>query len=421
MSRPNKPAIPNYITSLFSISLLVGLTGCSANSAPPAMPPSAVEISEVKQQLVEDSSEYMGNLISRYSVTIDSKNPGIVKSVHVKPGDHVQKGQPLLEIVADEERSSLNSSIAQSQFSQVSISQAQKNYEGVLAQRKGLESTLSLNETQLARYTQLKNLKSASQEEVDQYADAVKRARAALAANTAQLQSQREAIGAAKKNYQGSLADVAAQRVRVNDRFVRAPFSGTVGEVQVKVGSFVQPLTALLTLTQNQTLELNVELPAEDLHRAKPGIPLRIIQDGQIAVSAPLSFIAPNVSPDTQTVLIKAVFQNKDGQLRADQSVDTQVVWDSKPGIKIPMSAVLHLGGKDFIYYAKPDPKDPKGLVAKQSPVTLGPIQGNDFVVRQGVKPGDRIITAGLQKLMDGAPVMQLPTEPGASSSPKGR
>jgi multidrug efflux pump subunit AcrA (membrane-fusion protein) len=407
---PTKINALKPVCSLFALSLMVSLSGCagSGTGAPPQMPPSAVEITEVQPVSVEETADYMGNLISRYSVMIDSKNPGIVQKVHVKPGDHVQKGQPLLEIVADEERSGLNSTVAQSQVTRTSIVQTQKDYEALVAQRKGLESTLSLNETELGRYTRLKELKSASQEQVDQYKDAVKRANSALAANTSQLQGQQEVIRAARRNYQGALAQVKVQQVKVNDRFIRAPFSGTVGEVQVKVGSYVQPLNPLLTLTQNQTLELNVELPAEELHRAKPGIPLRIIQDGSPAISAPLSFIAPNVSPETQTVLVKAIFPNHNNQLRADQSVHTQVVWERRPGVKLPMSAVLHLGGKDFVYFAQPDPKNPKGIVAKQRPVELGSIQGNDYIVQQGVHPGDKIITAGIQKLRDGAPVMPL-------------
>lgn len=422
MSHPNKIKASMPVCSVFALSLILSLGGCAGPSGgPPQMPPTAVEISEIKSVPVEEASEYMGNLISRYSVVIDSKNPGIIKAVHVKPGDHVQKGQALIEVVADEERSGLNSTMAQSQVTRTSIVQAQKNYDSLLAQRKGLESTLSLNETELARYTRLKDLKSASQEQVDQYKDAVKRANSALAANTSQMQSQKEAIRGAQRNYQGALAEVHVQQVKVNDRFIRAPFSGTVGEVQVKVGGYVQPLNPLLTLTQNQTLELNVELPAEDLHRAKAGIPLRIIQDGIVSVSAPLSFIAPNVSPETQTVLVKAIFPNKGNQLRADQSVHTQVVWERRSGVKLPMNAILHLGGKDFVYSTQPDPKNPKGLVAKQKPVELGPIQGNEYVVVHGVQPGDKIITAGVQKLMDGAPVMPVNSSEAPQSSPKDR
>jgi RND family efflux transporter MFP subunit len=179
-----------------------------------------------------------------------------------------------------------------------------------------------------------------------------------------------------------------------------------VGEIPVKVGGYVQPLTQLLTITDNKSLELNLDLPAEYLARMKLGLPLEIVQDGKVIATAPVSFIAPNVSVETQTVLIKAIFPNKDNLLRADQSVHTRLVWAKKQGILVPVTSVLHLGGKDFVYFLEKDEKAPMGWVAKQHPIELGSIQGDSYVVLKGIKPGIQLITAGIQKLMDGAPVM---------------
>ena len=70
----------------------------------------------------------------------------------------------------------------------------------------------------------------------------------------------------------------------------------------------------------------------------------------------------------------------------------------------IPVTAVSRVSGQYFAFVA--EPKD-KGLVARQRPVRLGPILGNDYVVLDGIKPGDRLIVSGAQNLVDGMPVVE--------------
>ncbi|MGH9551732.1 MAG: efflux RND transporter periplasmic adaptor subunit, partial [Terriglobales bacterium] len=113
-------------------------------------------------------------------------------------------------------------------------------------------------------------------------------------------------------------------------------------------------------------------------------------------------FIAPNVSPESQTVLLKASYDNSANKLRADQLLKARVIWEKKPGLTVPTEAVVHQAGEDFIFLAQ---NAKTGLTAKQVPVHLGDIEGSSYQVVSGVKPGDKVIVYGVQNLSDNAPI----------------
>jgi multidrug efflux pump subunit AcrA (membrane-fusion protein) len=77
------------------------------------------------------------------------------------------------------------------------------------------------------------------------------------------------------------------------------------------------------------------------------------------------------------------------------------VIWRSVPGLTVPVTAVSRVNGA-FRLVAEPAGT---GFVARQRPVQIGEVLGNDYVVRGGLKPGERLIVAGIQKIGDGMPV----------------
>ena len=117
-----------------------------------------------------------------------------------------------------------------------------------------------------------------------------------------------------------------------------------------------------------------------------------------------MSFVSPQVDNVTQSVLVKAALERVEGGARSSQFVRARVIWKAEPGLVIPVTAVSRVSGQFFAFVA--EPKD-KGLVARQRPVRLGPILGNDYVVLDGIKPGDRLIVSGAQNLVDGMPVAE--------------
>ena len=110
------------------------------------------------------------------------------------------------------------------------------------------------------------------------------------------------------------------------------------------------------------------------------------------------------MDPETQTVLAKADTANAQGRLRVAQQIRAQVVWSEHQGTVIPILAVTRISGQFFAFLAV---KEGSGTVARQKLLKVGDTSGNDYVVLEGLKPGDHIITSGLQFLQDGAPVME--------------
>jgi multidrug efflux pump subunit AcrA (membrane-fusion protein) len=79
-----------------------------------------------------------------------------------------------------------------------------------------------------------------------------------------------------------------------------------------------------------------------------------------------------------------------------------RVIWRAVPGLTAPVTAVSRISGQYFAFVAE---QGPNGLVARQRPIVVGEIRGNDYIVTSGLKPGEKLIVSGIQKLADGAPV----------------
>jgi multidrug efflux pump subunit AcrA (membrane-fusion protein) len=127
-----------------------------------------------------------------------------------------------------------------------------------------------------------------------------------------------------------------------------------------------------------------------------------------------VGFVAPNATADSQTILAKATFPNSSGRLLNRQSVQARVVWDKRPGILIPVTAVSRLGGKTFVFVADAGKQSPDGksaLVARQQPVDLGAIEGGNYQVTKGLKAGEKIVVSGLLNLTNGVPISIAPDD----------
>ena len=88
--------------------------------------------------------------------------------------------------------------------------------------------------------------------------------------------------------------------------------------------------------------------------------------------------------------------------MRVQQFVNALIVWRTTPGVTVPVVAVTRVSGQYFCFVAEPADG---GLVARQRPIQVGEVVGDDYTVLGGVKPGDRAIASGIQKIGHGAPV----------------
>lgn len=193
-----------------------------------------------------------------------------------------------------------------------------------------------------------------------------------------------------------------------------APFTGVVGDIPIKVGDNVSNATQLTTVTQNQVLEVQISVPIENAPKLKMGMPVEVLdaQDKPL-VSGQVAFISPNINSQTQSVLVKAAFNNGKNQLRANQFVRARLIWSSRSGVVVPTSAISRLGGQDFIFVAENIAANGKSqLIANQKAIKLGKISGNKQEVIEGLTARERIVTSGILQLRNGAAIEELAVTP---------
>ncbi len=446
---PETPRPPRWrrflIPALIALALLGGVGWIVFNRVilPMMMagqmktPPTPVPLSNPKTATIADSSDYAASLDSRQSVTLQPRVSGQVSAIYVKAGDRVTAGQPLLQIYAAGQRAQVASRVAAAQSANADIASAQADVtnandtlRSVEAQRAAAAADVQLNQQEYARYQDLTKQGASSKQILDQRLNALRTAQADLRKAEADVQAQRSVINRTRtvvtKNERAleeSQANISEGQAQLQDYTVTAPFTGTVGDIPIKIGDGVSPTTQLMNVTQNQRLEILLQVPLERSSALRTGLPVKLLDDQNREVqTGRISFVAPNVDAASQSVQAKAAFDNP-GSLRASQFVRARVIWSKSPGVLVPTSAISRLGGRDFLFIATPfreakcettaapgaAPVEPDQLVAAQKPIKLGKIVGNDQEVLEGISASDRIVTAGILQLQNCVPIAAAP------------
>ncbi|MEH1840382.1 MAG: efflux RND transporter periplasmic adaptor subunit [Nostoc sp.] len=450
-----------------------------------------VKLATVQTETVQDSSEFIGSLEAPRSVLIKPQIEGRITQIFINEGNLVQKGQVIFSLQSDDAEAQLRQRQAALEQAQANLAelkagtrreiifqakaqldQAQAKYQDAVsgslpqqiqqaeAQVNSAQSDLVLAQARAKRYQQLTKEGATSQDTLDEYLKNKTSAEAALVAaqknleqlrksRTANIQQLAAALEQQKQYYREQVngnrpediaqgrsqvsqaaAQVQAAQVQLQYTKVLAPFTGIVGDIPTKVGDYVEKADQLTTLTRNDSLELNISVPLEDAKKLRLGLPVQMLNaQGKTTARGKVSFISPDASSDSQTVLAKANFGNFRNQLVNRQSVQTRVIWNERPGILIPVTAVSRLGGETFVFVAQAPEQKPKAeasaqkpktqapspsLVAQQKPVKLGVIEGNNYQVIAGLKAGDKIVVSGILSLTNGAPITPAPQEVGS-------
>jgi RND family efflux transporter MFP subunit len=250
-----------------------------------------------------------------------------------------------------------------------------------------------------------------------------KAAIAELNAITKRIQASQADLAEAEAALQQAQASANLANEELQNARVVAPFAGTVGDIPVKIGDFVETSDELTSVTQNQSLELELAIPIERRSQLRLGtrVELTDAQNKPLGTGQ-ISFISPTVAANAQSILAKAAFNNSQGQLLDRQYVKAKVIWQEGPGVLVPTAAISRLGGQTFVFVAEepepaarvsseeapPQPEQPT-LVAEQRLVELGSLQGNNYQVLEGLQPGERIVTSGILNLSDGVPITPQP------------
>ena len=405
----------NKPSSLFLVILalsLLGLESCGSGDAAKANkpPPPKVKLASVQTATIDDSADFVATLQSRRSVTLQPQIAGQVSRIFAKYGDEVPQGKVIIQIDPSIPQASVNSSVAATQAAQADLQNAKATLSSLLAQRDGYISAVNFNRKEYASYSKLAAEGAVSRLTGDDYRNRIETAQSNRDAIDQQIQAQQATIAQKQKAIQQALANTQQQQAQLQNFTISAPFPGTVGDIPVKLGDFVNTSTKLTTITQNQPLEVNISLPLEDAPKVHQGTRVDLLDgQGRVLGASRVFFIAPSVANDTQSVLVKALFDNSKNLLRADQYVKARVIWSQSPGVLVPVTAVSRVAGQNFVFVAQQNSNAQQGqpqFTAQQKPVKLGTIQGNDQQVLEGLNSGEKVVVSGILNLSNGAPIV---------------
>jgi multidrug efflux pump subunit AcrA (membrane-fusion protein) len=378
----------------------------AANAAPPGV---KVKLSPVQTGTVEDSTEYIASLESRRSVNLQARIQGQVSQIFVKSGDSVAAGDAILQIDSQQQQAAVSSLSAAGQGSQAQLENARATLKSLQAERLANVADVRLNQQDYNRYSELAIQGAVSRQTQDLYANKLATAKAQLGAIDSRIQAQQATISQVEKSLLQADANIKQQQVQLQYYKITAPFAGTVGDIPIKVGDFVNTSTPLATITQNRPLEVKIPVPLEKGTELRQGLPVELINaQGQTIGNSSIFFISPNITNNSQSILVKALYNNSNGELRADQLIRAKVIWNRRSGVLIPTTAISRIAGETFVFVAETG-KSPQGvsqLIAKQKQVKLGNIKGNDYQVISGLQKDEKLIVSGVQNLRDGLPII---------------
>jgi RND family efflux transporter MFP subunit len=359
-ARPSSLILPGTLLAALLLTTACGNSKEAKAAAPQAMP---VKVQTAKSQKVDDTTDYVATLKSRDSALVMPQVEGIITQIFVHSGERVAAGAPMMQIDPAKQQATVNSQENARAAQLAQVKWAQQNYD---------------------RVSGLATAGVVSKQELDQ-------ARATLDAAEAQLHSLE--------------AQVREQQVQLHYYKVVAPRAGIVGDVPVRVGDRVLTTTTLTTVDRPGSLEAYIYVPIEKSAQLKMNLPVQIVDgSGNMLATSRITFISPQVDTTTQSVLAKATIANSKDSLRTAQFIRARVIWGSQEKPVVPVVAVSRIGGLYFAFVAESDQKG--GYVVHQKPLQIGQIVGNNYVVLDGVKPGDKVVVSGTQFLIDGVPVV---------------
>jgi membrane fusion protein (multidrug efflux system) len=322
-----------------------------------SQPPETVASAVVREEKWQGTLTAIGSVAAVQGVTVTPELAGTVREINFESGAVVAKGDLLVKLDTSSEEAQLRSLEAQVQWAKVSLDR---------------QSSLRTNQ-----------LVSASD------------------------------YDSAEAAWKQAVANADAVRAIIEKKTLRAPFAGQLGIRQVNLGQYLdagKPIVSLQSLTPVYT---DFSLPQQELGHLKPGMQVRVTTDTypDRKFDGTLLALNPDLDSTTRSVALRATFDNPDQALRPGMFAKVEVLLpEEKNVLVIPATAVLSQPYGDSVYVIEPAPetigKKP-GLVVRQQIVRTGEARGDLITIKTGLKPGERVVSAGGLKLRNGMAVTE--------------
>lgn len=373
------------ILNIVFISCLA-ITACDKKQ-PPADNEVPVNLMKVKTKVVRYYDKYPATTNALSQVNLLPQVQGAITAIYFTEGTHVKKGQRLYEIDTRIYNDNYNAAVANLKVTQGTLVQAQQDAD---------------------RYAYLNKYNAVAKQLYDHAMITLDNAKN-------QVKAAEQAVKTAKTN--------------LNYALVTAPFDGTIGFSQVKLGDVVTPGTTVLnTVSTDNPMAVDFIINEKQLPKFEK------IQDNKKPIDSLFTILLPDnsiypelgkmsiidraVDPQTGSIKVRLVFPNPNDYLKVGMSATVRVHnQDVKPQIVVPNKAVVEQMGEYFIYVAKDslinDPKagadsakkKKKILMAEQKKIQVGQVVGPNIVIKSGIDTTERVVVDGIQTLHDGSKI----------------
>ncbi len=330
-------------------------------------PPETISSAVAHEEKWQDTLSAVGSINAAQGTTLASEVPGTVAEIAFESGATVNKGDLLVRLDTSSEE----------------------------AQLRAAESQLDWAKVSAERFRQLRQQNAVSQSELDQAEAALKQAQ----------------------------ANADTINVTIEKKTIRAPFTGRAGIRLVNLGESLDARKPIVSLQSLTPVYADFSLPQQDLAQLKTGLTVQISCDAypDKIFEGTLTAINPDLDSTTRSVGLQATLENAEQLLRPGMFVRASVTLPQEQAVlAIPATAVLSATYGDSVFVIEQSTNSGGGLVVRQQLIETGKSHGDFVSVKKGLKPGDRVASAGIFKLRNGVSIQENNEDtPKPSLSPK--
>jgi len=420
MKNTRKHGIVVIAAVLLMGAVLAFRSRASSTAAAPVLQPPQVVVAAVEQRDLPVQREWVGTLNGLVNAAINAEVTGYLLRQDYAEGSFVHKGQLLFEIDPRPFQAAVDQAEGQLAQSKAQLAQAQAGLVQAQAQLASAEANQRRSQLDEEKYVPLAKDQAVTQQDLDNAVETNKANKASVAAAQAQVQTSKAQIEAARAGVKA--AEAALETAQVNLGFTRLTslIDGIAGAATVQVGNLVtpssqavttvstlDPVKAVFTVSEQEYLSL---ARADALHHLQ--LKLILADDTVHPQDGWFSFADRQVDQNTGAIQMTALFPNPGNILRPGQYARVRAVTGEDIGaLLVPQPAVNELqGGYEVMVVSA------ENRVATR-PVQVGDCIGTMWVIRNGLKPGERVVVEGQQKLRSGMQVQSKPFPPANNAS----
>ena len=360
------------ILGLTAITLLYSLYSCSPKQqAPQAPPPPALPVATIVTGTDTTYQEYPASIEGTVNVEIRPQVSGSLDKVFVDEGAFVSQGEPIFKINDLPYRAQLNNALASQHAMEAAVANAQLE----------IDKLTPLVENKVVSDYQLKTAKAAYQ--------------------------------IAVANVEQAKANVSTAQINLGYTLIKAPVSGYIGRLLKKQGSLVAPTDAdaLTLLSDVHNVHVYFSLGEKDFVAFKeqypgttlndklkqlPPVTLLLADDSEFGKQGNIDMIDGQFDKNTGAITLRASFPNAEGLLRSGNTGKVRLSLEHKDALIVPESATVDMQDKTFVFTVGDSSK-----IKKQAITIIGK-NGDNYLVKDGIKVGDQIVLSGVDKLQEG-------------------